>query len=767
MNVQLTNAGAALLAANTGPITLTAFKLGTAFGYVPDPTDTNIHGALVYQGVPSAPVASNANVVKYSAYLDYDLGSFAFGEIGLFTSTGVLFALATGNEQLFKIALSSIGAGNSIRIDIYLSMVNANYEMWLDLAESNNEFRAAVLGSVDQLPPPKDATPNLYIVSGAASNQSAFQAYTDRSGLWNFDAYEYSNQASATIVACDFQSVTIALSEYVPGMSPAFFGQVILEFSTGALFGICRYVKTAVISGNQVTLGFNNALMIKPIVGDKFVVFGRQALSTTIPNLPIATSSALGAIIVGDTLTVDATGLVNVKTSSFPVSSVNDKTGDVQLVATDIPGFAVVARTGSYNDLNDRPPIYTLPVATTTVLGGVKAPTTDNLAIAGDGTIDLTFSPVKTVNGQVPDPSTGNVDVVYNLPVATTSVLGGVKASSTITVAADGTMGIGFAPVLTVNGQSPNGAGAVTLPDPIGLVKPTKINTAVNIDTIQTTGLYFVLDADASSITNLPSASGGTLDVEPLTTTAAGGDVIQRYQTATSLYFRRLTQSLNTWSAWVAVTTTATLPLATAASVGVVKIGAGLSVDGTGNVTADVASVNGHSDTNIILNAEDVGAVDVSLLGADGGIPQLDAAPVPPVTPDTDPYTYGRMLFYQNTLGTWWNAGTWDANANNVTLINQKLPDGTPIVITGQQLLNAGQQIIDITYAGYVPQNGDSPNLQTVSGEGMVYRVTTAGTTSLDGNAQWDVDDLVVAVAGKWIKISTSFSNTVFSAGTF
>jgi hypothetical protein len=763
MNVQITNAGAALLAANSGPITLTSYKLGSAYGYVPALGDTGIHGTLVYQGVPSAPVASNANVVKYSAYLDYDLGSFAFGEIGFYTSTGVLFALGCGNELIYKLALTSIAAGNSIRLDMYLSMVGTNYEMWLDLAESNNEFRMAVLGSVDQIPPPQNATPNAYIISGAAGNQSAFMAYTDRSGMWGFDAYEFANQASATITARDSMSVTIALADYVPGMSPSYFGQIILEFSTGALFGICRYVKTAVISGGTVTLGFNNPLMILPTVGDKFVVFGRQALSTTIPGIPIASDTRLGAVIVGNTLTVDASGLINVKTSSYPVSSVNNKTGDVHLVAGDIPGFAAVATSGNYNDLSNRPAVYSLPIADTSTLGGVKEPTTGNIAIAGDGTIDLTYIPVKTVNGVTPDAGTGNVDVVYNLPVASMSTLGGVKSSSDITVSEDGTLGLGFAKVLTVNGGAPDGSGnvTVTIPPVIGLVAPAKL-ASLNLNTVQTAGLYFVLDSDAASVVNLPSASGGTLDVEPLTTTASGGDVMQRYQTATSLYFRRYTQTLNTWSTWVAVTTTASLPLATTSSVGVVKVGSGLSVDGTGNLTANVASVNGHSNTNITLNAADVGAVDANTVGMPGGVAQLDNTVVTPI-PATDPFTYGRLPFNQNTLGVWWNAGLWDANANHVhqTAVAGTTPD------TSTSLLANGQQIIDITYGGYITDSGAAPNYQTVSAEGNVYRVTVAGTTSLDGIAQWDVGDLVVAVAGKWTKVTVNFSNIVMGAGTF
>ncbi|MGF3930157.1 phage tail protein, partial [Staphylococcus aureus] len=91
MFIQLTNAGKAIIAAATGPIKITSFKLGSAYGYIPQATDTNIHGTTIYEGIPSDPFVVNPNVVKYGAYLDYNLGPFDFGEIGYFVGN-TLFA---------------------------------------------------------------------------------------------------------------------------------------------------------------------------------------------------------------------------------------------------------------------------------------------------------------------------------------------------------------------------------------------------------------------------------------------------------------------------------------------------------------------------------------------------------------------------------------------------------------------------------------------------------------------------------------------------
>jgi hypothetical protein len=722
MRVQLTNAGAALLDANTGPIQVSTFKLGSAYGYVPAPTDTDIHGSLVYTGAPSQYFVVNSNVVKYSVVLDYALGPFNFGEIGLYTSTGVLFALATGDSLLSKIPVTSPG-GNAVRADIYLSMVNQNYEMWLDYPDSSNQFRLAVLQSVDQLPPVSNATPNAYIVSGAvlpsnAGEQSAFLAYTDQSGLWSFDAYAFAYQKEATIVAADALSVTISNTDYTPAIAASYYGELICEFSTGANYSICRYVQAVVEGATQTTISFYNQLLNVPIVGDKIIFFSRQSLSTTVPNLPIASATLLGAVKVGTTLTIASDGTLNVGSTSYPVLSVNGKTGDVELTATDITGFATVATTGKYADLVGAPGAYTLPIATTTVLGGIKAPSDGALSIAGDGTIDLGFSPVKTVNGTSPD-GTGNVTI--NIPESA-----------------------------------------------IGLVSPANIPAGDDLNNVATygvTGIYFCTDANSSSVLNNPATTSGfVMDVEAFSTTGSTGGFLQRLMTSGSLFFRRYNSTTNTWTSWVQTQTAGNFPIATTTSIGVVSVGAGLNITGTGVLSTQIQSVNGHSNANITLTASDVSAVSVTEIDAYGGLPSLDAPNPSTPVPATDPFTFGRMNFWQNTLGTWQNMGYWDANANHVIQTRQPTPPSTPD--TNTSLVTGGMQIIDISYDGSVRSGliTTFPDYQTVSGEGFVYQVMTAGTTNIDGTSQWNVGDLIVGVNGKWLRIAQPYTLPVATA---
>lgn len=105
-------------------------------------------------------------------------------------------------------------------------------------------------------------------------------------------------------------------------------------------------------------------------------------------QLPTATSSSLGGVKVGPGLSIAADGTLTGLAGS--VSSVAGRTGAVTITATDVGGLAVVAQSGSYNDLLNKPTIpspFTLSAATTSVLGGVKVGA--NLSVAVDGTLSI------------------------------------------------------------------------------------------------------------------------------------------------------------------------------------------------------------------------------------------------------------------------------------------------------------------------------------------------------------------------------------------
>ena len=80
------------------------------------------------------------------------------------------------------------------------------------------------------------------------------------------------------------------------------------------------------------------------------------------------------------------------------------------------PTLATVATTGSYTDLTNTPASYSLPTASTTVLGGVKVD--GSSIVINSGIISSTYS--------------------YSLPAATTSTLGGVRLGAGVNLDANG-----------------------------------------------------------------------------------------------------------------------------------------------------------------------------------------------------------------------------------------------------------------------------------------------------------------------------------------
>lgn len=121
-------------------------------------------------------------------------------------------------------------------------------------------------------------------------------------------------------------------------------------------------------------------------------------------------------------------------------------------------------------------------------------------------------------------------------------------------------------------------------------------------------------------------------------------------------------------------------------------------------------TVNGKPlSSNIIISASDIGAISSSLLAAPNGIATLDSTGKIP--PSQLPFTASGGLAYM---------GTWNASTNTPTLASS---------------------------------NGTA---------GSYYVVSTAGTTSINGNNNWLLNDIILFNGTTWSKISGG-NNTVSS----
>jgi hypothetical protein len=708
MIIQLTDAGVALLTSTGQPFVISEYKLGSGVNYTPELDQTDIQGTLVYSSNMAAPEMVSGNLTRYSAIQDRSTGNYQFGEMGMFVGT-TMVAIGVADALITKTKTTTGLDGNFLRIDAYLSMVGVNYSMWSNFGDSSNDFAAPSIQNVDQLLPTNQSVPNLYIVGAVSANQEAFMAYSDRNGLWMFDAYKYSSTIghTYTVVAANSVSVTIADATLAPDLTPIIFGDRIIEFITGQDYSICRNVQTVTAnqSANTVVLGFGTPLAIVPAVGDKFIVFNRDPLSTNTVEVPIATTTSLGIIQVGAGLGITVPGVLSVD-------------------RTTIPGGIVYSIAGKDEDGN--PVTY-------------------------QGDVTLTWRDVDaihTVNGQSPD-NTGNVviNTAYVLPTASSTVKGGVRVQANSGLQVDPTTGdlslasAGTTPVTTVNGR--NGPTVVVA----GLVDPTPLASATDLNTLVHGQIYYAIDdATAGSLLNTPTftsgITAGTLEVIAFYQLSGTGDVIQRWTQASGMAWRKLNGT--TWSTWVDPTT-AGLPIATTLSVGVISVGGGLNVTTGGQLSTKIQSINGHDGTDgafVILTAEDVSAVPISAVDAQGGVAGLDKDPDPaPANPDLSNYVYGRTSLARLPFDTLFYRGDWDANANVYTYT-----DSSTLVHT--VTLDNGGQMTDTW------NDGVDSHTVTASASGWVMKVTTAGTTTLDGTSDWSVGDLAVALGDLWVKLA-------------
>lgn len=108
-------------------------------------------------------------------------------------------------------------------------------------------------------------------------------------------------------------------------------------------------------------------------------------------TLPTASSSTLGGVKIGSGLTINTSGVLSADVTASTLTAYS-KTTDL----------AAVAKTGSYNDLTNKPTIpaaYTLPAASSSVMGGVKVG--NNISVTG-GTISVTKNNVTSALGYTP-----------------------------------------------------------------------------------------------------------------------------------------------------------------------------------------------------------------------------------------------------------------------------------------------------------------------------------------------------------------------------
>jgi hypothetical protein len=255
--VQITSAGQTIINAASSTVVLTGYKLGSSYGYTPSASQTALVGSTVYSGVPNDPIAVPPNNIRYTVLLPESVGTFQFGEIGLYYNT-TLFAICVFDQPQTKLPLDeATDTGGAFQADIYLPVGGGNYEMWVTLAQQN-VLTVPVQATPDALPSSVNAVPNINILQ---TSYGTFLAYTDRVGLWNFEGFAVAN--SATIVSATSSSITLAVGSSVSTSTP------LLQITSGTEFSASRSISGIATNGSgQQVISVAVPFPVVPSAGD-------------------------------------------------------------------------------------------------------------------------------------------------------------------------------------------------------------------------------------------------------------------------------------------------------------------------------------------------------------------------------------------------------------------------------------------------------------------------------------------------------------------
>lgn len=479
-------------------------------------------------------------------------------------------------------------------------------------------------------------------------------------------------------------------------------------------------------------------------VGTGLTVAGDGTLANSNPTpyvLPSATSSTLGGIKVGSGLSVLGDGTLSATAYTLPVASTTVLGGVKQGANVTIAGDGTLSI----------PDPYALPTASATTLGGIKVGT--NLAIDGSGVLSSTYS--------------------YTLPIATSSTLGGVKVGNNLSASGDGTLNVvnvvtsfntrtgdislTAADVTSVGGALLSGANftgnvQVTVPtasDYSQLVAPTQwvidrlspsvVNitaTTVTLTAAQyrATSIVFTGTLTANTVVTFPNT--GSWIVYNGTT---GGFTLSAntVQVSTPVVIPQTTlQTLATVNGVGAVIYAAVAKPATASALGAVIVppGSGLSVDGSGNLSAAVLSVAGRTGA-VVLSVGDIPGVAALASPAFTGTPTA-----PTAAPGTNTTQLATTAFVQSAIPA---AGT----------IPYDMPMFLPGVMTNSQLLSR----IIFTRAITFPANLTATQCSA--------RVAATASTTLTLNKNGSSIGTLVFAASGTVPTITFSSSVSFAAG--
>lgn len=270
----ITSAGllAASTATPTGPyIEITEFRLGTDTSTSTLLTSTGLYGTTVYSASPTSYTILDIDTIGIQLDVPATAGNFSFGEIGLFLSSGVMFARASLGKSVSKVSSNSSSSPNILRYTAVVKLTQAPAIFQITTSTGDSILEVSDF-SVVQGPSQFLGSPNALIVNETSPYQESVFLWKQSSTRWSIG--KYNRVTSAILASNQSGSFLLDSTDFLPFQTSTP-SKYLIQTTSGAVRAV------ADISGSQLTL--TKALAPSLVLGDVVDLYEVDSKSLTPP----------------------------------------------------------------------------------------------------------------------------------------------------------------------------------------------------------------------------------------------------------------------------------------------------------------------------------------------------------------------------------------------------------------------------------------------------------------------------------------------------
>lgn len=308
-------------------IEIDAWKVGSAFGYEPQRTDTTLNGSTLAEGQPLAYTYVGDNTINIICRIAAEEGPFDFGEVALYLKDGTMFAKAVFDAPQTKYSSLGSNVGSTYTFNCLLKLEQSVALFQVSTASGIPPDVYTVEKWSDVFPPSLMPDPLVPIIRVNEPNSRGEPTLiTQLNDQWYVSGQSYLAYGNRGFTSITYPVVN-ATTTYVDIAASQLrswdaIGGVNRKFLLRTADGFFRSVSSVTVNGANYRFSLNaDPLPAVPTVGSQIRLYRDDATSNARiyydqiidpPALPLASQSTAGMAQAGATIRVAPAGVFNV-----------------------------------------------------------------------------------------------------------------------------------------------------------------------------------------------------------------------------------------------------------------------------------------------------------------------------------------------------------------------------------------------------------------------------------------------------------------------